>query len=941
MKLRPSLLVAFALSCLSRQVGTSLVVREHPKNEDEHRGSQQHHVSDHKHPSKPQHLRASARTKPSSSADAATIVNLRHELAEEKSLRLKENGLAKKLTAVLSRTTKALKVKSKCSNEAEKKQIAKLKQASDSDRNARQNAEAKADSLTKELKAIDEKNEKMTVEVAELTTQLASTRLEHRDSGTELKNLKAEIEALKAENKKLTSTSDVGKKELDALRDHLDEAEAARTSKSEELAKTVLEIEDLKKKEKRDLAELERKNNETMQSMRLHFEKQSAFQKNEAESSIAVASKKIESLTDAKEKLQLKIKQEASQIEQAKKQQQSAEEKIRSQQKALDTAHMEIAKQKVDLAKDASDMNTLKTKADQLNKTQQQVEALALANSGLNQTNEERNSALEKALAKVQAESDELRVTHAKLQDTSWMLTHSGEAERKATTRVQQMQESLRQAQANFQMNEEDLKTVKEQLEASTEEKDVLTKELDETQAKLAELERREKEISAVHEQLSQIQSLLKTKEQNLHSMQEKLQKFVDKDQEWAATKDKLKELVAEQKDLLNQMAATRQHEKDEVSVAQAKENEMNDRRNAAEQRELELKASTRKELDKMLEELKEVKEKAAIASKPALVAGRSILRSRNLERVLVKKEHELKLDQAKLKHLQAELSAKDVELANVRKALLSAARTRLPSASAQEAAAAKAVLEKIDGKLYAKVHELNATQAELEASKNENSIERKEIEVLKDDRIVLGTKVKKLSAALIKEIKEEKQLHDDVAVLKNRVSSAEHSRQEMEHTNAELIKVAKEARKHAEEEVAAKSNAEKEAEKVAAERAAEQHQEEQEQEQEQARAQQQKEEQKKERQEQVQAQQQEEQEQEQEQEQKQEQEQQEQEQTPRRPESQPQAKVSDGQDDDGETDDDSDASDPSLVASVPWGSIEKVMAKNLQIVDKAAKARH
>jgi len=836
---------------------------------------------------------------------------LRHELAEEKTLRLRGDGLAKKLTAVLSRTTKALRVKGKCSKEAEKTQIAKLQQAADSERIAREAAEKKVDQLTKELKVANEKGEKWTIEVADLTTQLANARLEHRDSGTELKNLRSEVEQTRAENKKLTTASDQGTKGLDALRDHVDEAEAARKSKTEELAKKVLEVVDLKKKEIKDLAELERKDNETMKGMRVHFEESFASQKKEAEASIANLKQNVGSLADANKKLLLKIKQEESQIEQAKKQQWSADEKIHYQQKALDSAHNEITEQKSELTKDGADMKTLKSKADQMGKAQQQIEALALANSALNQTSVERNSALDTALAKVQAEGEELRVTHEKLQATSMMLTQSSEAETKASMRVQDLQEALRQEQAESQMHEEDLKTVKQQLESSTEAKNVLTKELDETQSKLAELERREKEIAGVHEQLSQIQSMLKTKEQDLNAMQKKLQTFVDKDQEWAATKDKLKELVAEQKDLLDQIAATRQHEKDEVAVAQAKEKEMDDRGTAAEQRELELKESTGKELNKMLEELKEVKEQAASASKPALVTGRSIVRSRNLERVLAQKEHELKWDQAKLQHLQAELGAKDVELEKVRKALLSAARAQLPTASAHDAAAAKTALEKVDGKLYAKEHELNATQAELGASKDENTIERKEIEVLKDDHAVLGTKVKKLSGALIKEIKEETHLNQDIEVLKKEASSAERSRQEMEHTNLELMKVAKAAREHAEEEIVAKANAEKaSAERAAEERATEGREQ---------------------REEQVQAHRQQE-----EQDQQEQRERQEQEQSRRQQQPQPQARASDDQDDDSESDDDSDASDPSLVASVPWGSIEKVMNKNLQIIDKA-----
>jgi len=69
--------------------------------------------------------------------------------------------------------------------------------------------------------------------------------------------LKADLERLQTENTKLKSASSQAQKEIDRLRDHVDEAEAARKAKTEELATKLHAIEDVKQQEKLDLAALQ------------------------------------------------------------------------------------------------------------------------------------------------------------------------------------------------------------------------------------------------------------------------------------------------------------------------------------------------------------------------------------------------------------------------------------------------------------------------------------------------------------------------------------------------------------------------------------------------------------------------------------------------------------------------------------------------------------
>merc|ERR1719329_1078878 len=95
--------------------------------------------------------------------------------------------------------------------------------------------------------------------------------------------------------------------------------------------------------------------------------------------------------------------------------------------------------------------------------------------------------------------------------------------------------------------------------------------------------------------------------------------------------------------------------------------------------------------------------------SKPSLLAGAfggrlllkaNILRAKDrmLKSELAAKDQQLQSERTHVQKMQAEANAKEVELETMRQALLHAASIPLPSATAQEANAARTALQSVDG---------------------------------------------------------------------------------------------------------------------------------------------------------------------------------------------------------------------------------------------------
>jgi len=209
--------------------------------------------------------------------------------------------------------------------------------------------------------------------------------------------------------------------------------------------------------------------------------------------------------------------------------------------------------------------------------------------------------------------------------------------------------------------------------------------------------------------------------------------------------------------------------------------------------------------------------------TKAALLVGKTVLRSRNLHNELIAKDQLLKKTITNVQSLQAEVYAKDVELEDARQALLHAAAVQVPSATSQEAKAARIALEDADGKLDAQERELNATKAELSASKSTTAIEEEEMTVLKDDHTELGKQVKKLGDALISEHKQNKKTNKELVALKSNMQTLEKSNKELAQRNAVFEKAANAAKAKADAENAAKAAVAKQAadQEAAAQKAA------------------------------------------------------------------------------------------------------------------------
>jgi len=218
--------------------------------------------------------------------------------------------------------------------------------------------------------------------------------------------------------------------------------------------------------------------------------------------------------------------------------------------------------------------------------------------------------------------------------------------------------------------------------------------------------------------------------------------------------------------------------------------------------------------------------------TKAALLTGKSklnVLRTSKLQLELATKTKELKTALAQVHDMQAEDSTKDMELEEARQALLHAAAVQLPTATAQEAAAARAALEKINSKFDAQELELNASKAELSATLHQDGIENQEVQLLKTEHVSMLAKIKKEGVALTAEYKAKAQVSKEFMEFKANLTRVEKAKQDAIRHKAEMEKAAKLAQEKAQKEAAAKAAAaakqaalnEQKAEKTAAEKAA------------------------------------------------------------------------------------------------------------------------
>merc|ERR1719253_1572381 len=95
-------------------------------------------------------------------------------------------------------------------------------------------------------------------------------------SAMNLVKLKKQVEQLKAEKQRLAEDNAKAQKDVATMKDHVDEAEAARKTKTEELAGKLDEIERLQKKEKDDLVALQQQDDEKMTTLKQQLEDEEA-----------------------------------------------------------------------------------------------------------------------------------------------------------------------------------------------------------------------------------------------------------------------------------------------------------------------------------------------------------------------------------------------------------------------------------------------------------------------------------------------------------------------------------------------------------------------------------------------------------------------------------------------------------------------------------------
>jgi len=841
-----------------------------------------------------QHRHHEAKTK-QASASRDSISSLRQTLQKERALRLNADRLVKKLTAVLNHSTGALTKKREKAVAAEhakllaaEKNAALAKQAVAAEHVKRLAAEKNAvvakQALAAEhvLRVAAEKKvavshvaaSKMAEHKAVAASEIAEHKASAEASSMDVLQLKKEVDSLRAENERLTAANAKAGKDVERLSDNVDEAEAARKAKTEELKEKLEGIDNLKNKQMADLAALKHKDDKAMGALKQQLQdkeakKEAAFNKKslEAQATILALKNLAHDLNATDVQSRMKLSNGEQQVKHGQALVKKAEGKFAAEHKAFLKASSTISTQKAQLLKDQKVKKQLATQEGETQKALHQIKDLFASNNKLEQSNKKRSTDLKSALQKLKVERQTSTNTQKLLGQSKVKLQQASQAKTRADSRVHTLWEALKQKKAQLQIHDEELKTVQQELSATSEEKGALAKEFSVTQAKLAKVARDKKALTAAHAEIAEFGKKVFAENAELDGMRKRLRKAVKSTEDFNTVKAKLVEAATEQKELVDQLAASKQQEKDRLATVAAKMGELKVELLAADQKAKELKAKNIKFSNAVKKQDKELRdalaEEATIKAnrvagaaqmfgvndggdglsvsdddflmdgaamklesslkkrnitKAALLAGRSVLRSRNLQRELFSKDQELKKALAQLQSTQAEVNAKDMELEQTRQALLHAASIQLPSATAKEAAAARTALENVDGKLDAQEHELNATKTELLARKGEHSIEQQELQVLRDARTVLAIKVKKLSANLVEESQVEKKDDGELLKFKANAGKAEKTRQDLLRHNAELEKVANAAEAKINQENAAKTAA---AQQAAAQRAA------------------------------------------------------------------------------------------------------------------------
>lgn len=757
--------------------------------------------------------------------------------------------------------------------------IADAKKAANGERQARLSAEKKVSDMAGRLKKMQ-------------ATQQRQQAKENSKRGMDPLKLMSDLNHLKGENKKLVAANAKAQSDVEKLTDNVDEAEAARKAKTEDAKKAKTLIEHMKVQEQDDLKALEKVKDIDREALKKQLKQEEAKQKaafeseqQKAEHSIGKLTKQVQQLNATDEKLDKEVAKEKQQTKTEQTRAVQAEAKIVSEHKAFLQARTEIANDKKELASDKTKMQQLQKEADEMHKAQKTIKNIQAEFTALNQTNAEHTAALETALNKLDATDKTLDAFRKKLKEATGELKKESASEKKANGRVHQLWQTLKQKKAQLEIHDQELVSVKQELSSTAEEKNVLAKELKVTESKLAKNALSKKEIEAAHKALAKINTQLSFKDDQMAAMRKQVQAADAKVQDLSTVKAKLLEAAAEQKELVDQLAAARQQEKDRVAAAAAKDQEMNARLQAGYKREEDLKAKSEKQKAEIQKKDKDVhaawEEEAKIkanrladalnaeqavqqqdsvgavadstdeefllsgaatklqaslllknVTKAALLTGKSklnVLRTSKLQLELATKTKELKTALAQVHDMQAEDSTKDMELEEARQALLHAAAVQLPTATAQEAAAARAALEKINSKFDAQELELNASKAELSATLHQDGIENQEVQLLKTEHVSMLAKIKKEGVALTAEYKAKAQVSKEFMEFKANLTRVEKAKQDAIRHKAEMEKAAKLAQEKAQKEAAAKAAAaakqaalnEQKAEKAAAEKAA------------------------------------------------------------------------------------------------------------------------
>jgi len=259
------------------------------------------------------------------------------------------------------------------------------------------------------------------------------------------------------------------------------------------------------------------------------------------------------------------------------------------------------------MSKEKVEMQKLTAQADKLPKVQKQVEELQQANSALKRSDAERTTLLKSTQDKLEGTDDELRATQNQLMTAASKMKKAMQDEDKENARVKQLYQTLKRNKAQLEIDAQELTMAKHQLKTTEEEKNVLAKELQVTESKLAQKARDKKDLEVANAEIVKLNLKIASKDKEEEAFTKALKEAAERTQEFNTVKAKVAEAAAEQKELVDQLAAAKQQEKDELAAAAAKEQEMRTQIAAAYQREKDLHSKNDKLADDLKKKDKEV----------------------------------------------------------------------------------------------------------------------------------------------------------------------------------------------------------------------------------------------------------------------------------------------------------------------------------------------